>query len=214
MQAPEAGPWDSSSSGRRNQAVPCGRRTDAALLHHRLRRLALSTIVMGPPILCAAGVALSQDATLSPDARIGAPIGHRQPRPSDLPPNVQRDDELDQQSAPTPPQKQGRNRRSPALPARAGSVPTINVRPSCEAAAGGIIGLKQDINTCLQEEQSTREQIVKEWNQFRADDRASCTRLATMSGGGTYTELITCLEMLRDARNLPRETTNLQPVRR
>ena len=178
-------------------------RGGSASAPHRLRRLALCMSVMGASLLSAAGVAVSQ----TPDASPQAPIGHRQPRPSDLPPNVQRDDELDQQSAPTPPQKQGRNRRSPALPARAGSVPTINVRPSCEAAAGGIIGLKQDINTCLQEEQSTREQIVKEWNQFRADDRASCTRLATMSGGGTYTELITCLEMLRDARTLPSEVT-------
>jgi hypothetical protein len=30
-----------------------------------------------------------------------------------------------------------------------------------------------------------------------------------MSGGGTYTELITCLEMLRDARMLPSEITTV-----
>ena len=36
---------------------------------------------------------------------------------------------------------------------------------------------------------------------------ANRTRLATMSGGSTYTELITCLEMKRDARKLPNEAT-------
>ncbi|HEY7296840.1 MAG TPA: hypothetical protein VH684_02795 [Xanthobacteraceae bacterium] len=91
--------------------------------------------------------------------------------------------------------------------AAADGVPKINVQPSCKAAAGGIIGLKQDIQTCLKEEQNVHDQLVKEWSQFRPADRASCTRLATMSGGGTYTELLTCLEMMRDARKLPTETT-------
>jgi hypothetical protein len=61
----------------------------------------------------------------------------------------------------------------------------LNVRPTCQAAAGGLIGLKQDIQLCLDEEKKVRDEIAKEWNQFRADDRASCTRLTTMSGGGT-----------------------------
>ena len=141
------------------------------------------------------------------------PVGHRQPRPFDLPPDVQRDEQLNPPSAATQsPQTQGqnqtRNRRS-ARGTRAGSVPTLNVRPTCEAAAGGLIGLKQDIQTCLEEEKNVRDQIAKEWTHFRADDRASCTRLTTMSGGGTYTELITCLELMRDARALPKEVTTL-----
>ena len=144
------------------------------------------------------------------------PVGHRQPRPFDLPPDVQRDEQLNPPSAATQsPQTQGqnqtRNRRS-ARGTRAGSVPTLNVRPTCEAAAGGLIGLKQDIQTCLEEEKNVRDQIAKEWTHFRADDRASCTRLTTMSGAGTYTELITCLEMMRDARKLPSEVTTGGPV--
>jgi hypothetical protein len=100
------------------------------------------------------------------------------------------------------------------ITAVADGVPKIDVQPSCKAAAGGIIGLKQDIQTYLQEEQNVRNQLVKEWSQFRSQDRTSCTRLATMSGGGTYTELITCLEMLRDARKLPTETTGREPATR
>jgi hypothetical protein len=96
----------------------------------------------------------------------------------------------------------------------ADGVPKLDVQPTCKAAAGGIIGLKQDIQTCLQSEQNVRDQLVKQWSEFRADDRTSCTRLATMSGGGTYTELITCLEMKRDARKLPTEATTAGPVTR
>jgi len=89
----------------------------------------------------------------------------------------------------------------------ADAVPTINVRPSCQAAASGMIGLKQDIDVCLRSEQNVRDQLAKEWTQFPAADRASCTRLTTMSRAGTYTELLTCLEMKRDARKLPKEGT-------
>ena len=91
----------------------------------RLRRLALCMSVMGASLLSPAGVAVGQ----APDARMQAPIGHRQPRPSDLPPDVQRDEQLDAQATQTQPQKQAPDRR-----ASAGSVPTIDVRKGCEAA--------------------------------------------------------------------------------
>src|SRR6516225_8945244 len=127
---------------------------------HRLRRLALCMSVMGASLMSAAGVAVSQDATRSSqtpdDSRLQAPIGHRQPRPSDLPSDVQRDEQLDPSLAQTPPQNQTRNRRVSGPRARTGSVPTINVRPTCQAGAGGILGLKQDINICLEEEQNVR----------------------------------------------------------
>jgi hypothetical protein len=207
VRAPETGSQVQWSSGSRNpRAQRAGR---AGVAPHRLRRLALCMSVIGASLLSAAGVAVSQDATSlqAPDARTQAPIGHRQPRASDLPPGVQRDEQLDPQSARTQPQNQTPNRRSSVPRARAASVPTIDVRPTCKAAASGVIGLQQDIQVCLQSEQGVRDQLVKEWGQFRPDDKASCTRLTTMSGGGTYTELITCLEMKRDARKLPNELT-------
>jgi hypothetical protein len=89
--------------------------------------------------------------------------------------------------------------------AAAESVPTINVQPSCRSEAEGIIGLKQDIDTCLKIEQNVRDVLVKQWDEFVPADRASCVRLTTMSGAGTYTELLTCLEMKRDAAKLPKE---------
>src|SRR6516164_3554649 len=112
------------SNGSRNPAVQREARASAA--PHRLHRLALCVSVIGVSLLSAAGVAVSHNATPSlqaPDTRMQAPIGHRQPRPSDLPPDVQRDEQLDPPSAQTQPQKQTPNQR-----ARAGSVPTIDAR--------------------------------------------------------------------------------------
>jgi hypothetical protein len=86
-------------------------------------------------------------------------------------------------------------------------VPHLNVQPSCRAAASGNIGIKQDMSVCLDDENNAREQIVKEWGQFAPADRTSCTRLSNTGGAPTYTELLTCLEMARDARKLPKEDT-------
>jgi hypothetical protein len=49
---------------------------------------------------------------------------------------------------------------------------------------------------------TTREQMVKQWSQFSADDRRHCIAEATMGGDSSYTELLTCLEMARDVRQL------------
>jgi hypothetical protein len=88
----------------------------------------------------------------------------------------------------------------------ADQVPKLNVTPSCRASADGILGVKQDIESCLQSENSARDQLAKEWSTFTAADRQSCTRLTTIGGtGGTYTELITCLEIKREAAKLPKE---------
>src|SRR5215831_5846946 len=114
-----------------------------------LHDLALCMGVAGFSLLSAAGVAVSQTSLPAPDSRMQAPIGHRQPRPSDLPPSVQRDEQLDPESAQIQPQKQNPDRRT-----RAGSVPTIDVRKTCEIAEkdlGPIFGPNSGptIGSCL-----------------------------------------------------------------
>jgi hypothetical protein len=97
----------------------------------------------------------------------------------------------------------------------ADQVPRLDVTPSCRASANGILGVKQDIDSCLQSENGARDQLAQQWNTFTPADRDSCTRLTTLGGtGGTYTELITCLEMKRDAAKLPKDGTVLGPVSR
>jgi hypothetical protein len=89
----------------------------------------------------------------------------------------------------------------------ADQVPHLDVGPSCRSAANGDIGIKQDMQVCLDDENSARDQVVKEWSQFSPADRSSCLRLTTTGGNPTYTEYLTCLEMDRDAKKLPKDTT-------
>ena len=96
-------------------------------------------------------------------------------------------------------------------PAAADNVPALNIEPLCQGIAqqGGssfhdseIGKAKQD---CLKTENEVRDQLVKQWSSFPASDKSACIREATMGGDSSYTELLTCLEMARDVRNLPNE---------
>ncbi len=96
----------------------------------------------------------------------------------------------------------------------ANQVPTLNVAPSCRATATGALGVKQDIAACMQSENAARDQLAKQWSSFPAKDRASCTRLTTLGNmSGTYTELITCLEMKQEAAKLPDQPLSLGRTR-
>ena len=90
----------------------------------------------------------------------------------------------------------------------ADNVPVLNIEPVCQGIAqqGGssfhdpeVAKQKQD---CLQSENQVREDLVKQWPSFSAADKNACIQEATMGGDSSYTELLTCLEMARDARNL------------
>ena len=92
--------------------------------------------------------------------------------------------------------------------AAAQGVPTIDVAPSCRAAAKvNTAGMQQDYDSCVNSEHAARDVLVKQWSTFLAADRGSCFRLTTTGTPGTYTELLTCLEMKRDARKLPDNST-------
>jgi hypothetical protein len=85
--------------------------------------------------------------------------------------------------------------------AAAQGVPKIDIGPSCRAAAAGS-KTAQDVDSCRRSELAARESLVNQWNSFPATDRNGCYRLTTTGTPGTYSELLTCLEMRRDARNL------------
>jgi hypothetical protein len=88
-------------------------------------------------------------------------------------------------------------------------VPNLNVDPSCRAAAKGSAGMQQDFESCRKSEDAAREILVQQWSSFLAADRGSCYRLTTTGTPGTYTELLTCLEMKRDARKLPNDSSTI-----
>jgi hypothetical protein len=93
----------------------------------------------------------------------------------------------------------------------ADSVPVLNVEPVCQGIAqqGGVSfhdpAMAKEKQNCIQSEQDVRGELVKQWSNFSAADRASCVNEARMGGDSSYTELLTCLEMARDVRSLRSE---------
>jgi hypothetical protein len=95
----------------------------------------------------------------------------------------------------------------------ADSVPTFNVQSFCRRVAEMARPVANP-DVCLRNEQEARDQLVRQWTQFPPADRSYCRRLATIGGDPTYTELLTCLELQRDARNLREKdegTSNASP---
>ena len=93
----------------------------------------------------------------------------------------------------------------------ADSVPTLNVQQVCQGIAqqGGVTfhdpQIAQETKDCLDSEKAIRDELVKQWSSFSPSDRISCVNEAKMGGDSSYTELLTCLEMARDVRNLREE---------
>jgi hypothetical protein len=83
----------------------------------------------------------------------------------------------------------------------ADGVPTLDARQSCHGASRGG-NADQDLKNCMQEEQGARDALVKQWGNFTAADRRSCTEMATLGGLPSYVELLTCLEMAQAAKDI------------
>ena len=87
-------------------------------------------------------------------------------------------------------------------------VPQLNVEQVCKGIAeqGGVTfrdpQVEQQKKNCIDGERVIREQLVKQWSSFSADDRTHCVNESVMGGDSSYTELLTCLEMARDVRTM------------
>ncbi len=93
----------------------------------------------------------------------------------------------------------------------ADSVPQLNVEQVCDGIAqqGGVTfhdpAIAQEKKNCLDSEQATRDELVKQWSNFTPADKTSCVNESKMGGESSYTELLTCLEMARDVRAMRNE---------
>jgi hypothetical protein len=80
------------------------------------------------------------------------------------------------------------------------SAPRLDVEGSCRKAEA--LGVGQTTDDCLSSENEARAQLVGRWIEFSSADRSLCTRSSIAGGGGTYTELLTCLELATIAKTL------------
>jgi hypothetical protein len=84
--------------------------------------------------------------------------------------------------------------------AQAADVPKLDVDRMCRDSAAADAGINFDVQRCLDSENRARGELAQQWSTVLAADRMQCTQTASMGGTASYVELITCLEMNRDAR--------------
>ena len=93
-------------------------------------------------------------------------------------------------------------------------MPELNVEPVCKGIAeqGGVTfrdpAVPQEKKNCIESELAVRQELIKQWSSFSADDRTHCINETTMGGESSYTELLTCLEMARDVRAMRAEAAS------
>ena len=94
------------------------------------------------------------------------------------------------------------------LLARAEEVPVLDVEAVCRgiaqqaATTGERGGPDLSLAECVKSEQAMRERLAKQWSTFASADKANCVGEETSGPLPSYTDLISCLEMARDARKL------------
>jgi hypothetical protein len=88
----------------------------------------------------------------------------------------------------------------PAAIALADSPPRLDVGPSCEAAARGAISAGRDKEACLIDERTAEGVLAQNWSTYNTADKTQCVGNVKTGGPASYVELLSCLEIMRDAK--------------
>jgi hypothetical protein len=88
----------------------------------------------------------------------------------------------------------------PAAAAFADSPPNLDVTATCNAAARGAISVGRDKESCLSDERAAQDILLQGWSNFNAADKTQCIGNVRTGGPPSYVELLSCLEVMRDAK--------------
>jgi hypothetical protein len=82
-------------------------------------------------------------------------------------------------------------------------MPEFNIDPACQAAADSAVSPNRDASSCQRDELTARDKLKQEWGQYAPAQQAHCAALSKLGGAPSYVELLTCLELAKDAAKLP-----------
>ena len=86
----------------------------------------------------------------------------------------------------------------------ADEVPNYDVRKSCKLDTQAYPSAQSNTG-CLADEQNARTTLVSQWTQFAPESRSRCTQMVSdPAGPQSYVELLTCLQMAKDVKSLPK----------
>jgi hypothetical protein len=92
------------------------------------------------------------------------------------------------------------------------AVPKFDIVRECRFEGGSTV----EFDRCSDDEGAALRELERAWAQFTGVDKSTCLSVATVAGFASYVELLTCLEMAREANNTdknPRDPKRTDPMR-
>jgi hypothetical protein len=92
-------------------------------------------------------------------------------------------------------------------PAHADQIPALDIQVTCRGIASHAAGPGErggpdlSLRQCIKSELRIRGKLARQWAMYSADEKAQCLG-NTQGDYPSYTDLLTCLEMVSQARNL------------
>jgi hypothetical protein len=92
--------------------------------------------------------------------------------------------------------------------AAADVVPAFDIERGCRVDSTQAFdlstGLNETVKRCAADERRARAQLRTQWPRFRAADKMQCIGEADIGGTPSYVDLLTCLQLAKDAAQLPK----------
>ncbi len=89
------------------------------------------------------------------------------------------------------------------------SPPKFNVAPGCKAAAAinqaMDLSVGQNYQTCIDDEEAARQQLVQNWSSFPPQGRTRCVGQTQINGMPSYVEVLACLQVTAKSTAQPTE---------
>jgi hypothetical protein len=84
----------------------------------------------------------------------------------------------------------------------ADSIPKFDPERTCRPAAAAAV-LPGDSAACERDERDARRKLEQDWARYNAAQKSQCAGFAALDPAPSYVELLTCLEMAKQAQELP-----------
>ena len=86
--------------------------------------------------------------------------------------------------------------------ALADAPPKLDVTTTCNAASQYAISVGRNKDACIDDERTAETTLAQNWSKYNAADKTQCIGNVKTGGPASYVELLSCLEIMRDAKEI------------
>jgi hypothetical protein len=84
----------------------------------------------------------------------------------------------------------------------ADELPKLDVTTPCNTAAQFALLAGRDRDACVNDERTAETTLIENWSKYNTDDKSQCVGTVKTGGPSSYVELLSCIEVLQDAKQI------------